>query len=82
MKEALFQIMLQTKKQAHPDVLTEREKEVLQLIASEYTSQQIAETLFISLKTVESHRLSLTHKLGIKNAAGMIKAAMRMGLVD
>jgi DNA-binding NarL/FixJ family response regulator len=82
MKEALFQNMLQTKKNTNSAALTQQEKEVLQLIASEFTSQQIADTLFVSLKTVEGHRMSLMHKLGVKNSGGMVKAAMRMGLVE
>jgi DNA-binding NarL/FixJ family response regulator len=62
--------------------LTRREKEVLQLIAAEHTSQEIADKLFLSLRTVESHRLSIMQKLGVKNSIGLVKAAMQMGLVE
>lgn len=61
--------------------LTKREKEILKLVADEYSNQQIADKLFISLRTVESHRLNLTQKLGVKNAAGLIKEAIKRGLV-
>jgi DNA-binding CsgD family transcriptional regulator len=60
--------------------LTKREKEILKLIAEENTNQQIADTLFISLRTVETHRLNITQKLGVKNAAGLVKEAIRRGL--
>jgi DNA-binding NarL/FixJ family response regulator len=62
--------------------LTRREKEVLQLIAKEYTSQEIADKLFLSLRTVETHRMNLLLKLGTKNMVGLVKAAIQMGLVD
>jgi DNA-binding NarL/FixJ family response regulator len=62
--------------------LTKREKEILKLIAEEYTNQQIADTLFISLRTVETHRLNITQKLGVKNAAGLVKEAIKRGLIQ
>ncbi len=61
--------------------LTGRERDVLQLIAMEYTNQQIADKLFVSLRTVENHRHSLMQKLEIKNAIGLVKAAMEFGLI-
>ncbi|MCU7550067.1 response regulator transcription factor [Chitinophagaceae bacterium LB-8] len=62
--------------------LTKREKEILKLIANEYSNQQIADALFISLRTVETHRLNLTQKLGVKNAAGLVKEAIKRGLIE
>lgn len=62
--------------------LTKREKEILKLIAGEYTNQQIADQLFISLRTVETHRLNITQKLGVKHPAGLVKEAIKRGLVD
>ena len=59
--------------------LTRREKEVLQLIANEYTSTEIAEKLFISTKTVESHRNNLLQKFQARNTAGLIKNAVEKG---
>jgi DNA-binding NarL/FixJ family response regulator len=63
-------------------VLTERETEVLKLIAQEYSSPDIAEKLFISLNTVEAHRRNLFKKLNVKNSIGLIKFALRFGLID
>jgi two-component system, NarL family, nitrate/nitrite response regulator NarL len=62
-------------------VLSSREKEVLQLIANGMTNPQIAETLFISLHTVDSHRKNLLTKFGINNTASLIKLASRYALV-
>lgn len=55
--------------------LTEREIEILRLIGNEYSSQQIADKLFISFHTVESHRANLMSKAGVKNTAGLIRWA-------
>ena len=62
--------------------LTEREKEVLKLIASGLTYQQIGEKLFISENTVIFHKKSLYEKLGVKNTAGLITGAIEKGLLD
>ncbi len=62
--------------------ITDREKEVLALIAQEFTTSEIAEKLFISPHTVESHRKNLISKLGVRSAAGLVKYAVQMGLVD
>lgn len=62
--------------------LTKREKEILKMIAEERTNQQIADVLFISLRTVETHRLNITQKLGVKNAAGLVKEAIKRGLIE
>ncbi len=61
--------------------LTRREKEVLKLIVEEFTTDEIAEKLFISSSTVISHRKSLLRKLNAKNTAGMVKAAFEFGLL-
>ena len=61
--------------------LTKREKEILKLIVEEYSNQQIADRLEISLRTVETHRFNLTQKLSVKNTAGLVKEAMRLGLI-
>jgi DNA-binding NarL/FixJ family response regulator len=61
--------------------LTKREKEILKLIAEENSNQQIAGKLFISLRTVETHRLNLSQKLSVKNTAGLVKEAIRLGLI-
>lgn len=83
LKERVWHDMMKTQNQnvLQPS-LTRREKEILQLIASEYTSQEIAEKLFLSLRTIETHRLNLLSKLGLKNTAGLVKVALQMGLVQ
>ncbi len=63
------------------DLLTSREREVLKLIADGYTSRQIADQLFLSLKTVLGHRTRIMDKLDIHNKADLIKYAIRKGLV-
>ncbi|MFD2520676.1 response regulator [Emticicia soli] len=65
----------------HPQSLTERELEILVLIAQENSSQQIADKLFISLNTVETHRKNLFRKLNIKNLAGIIRYAFQHKLI-
>ena len=62
--------------------ISRREKEVLQLIINEHTTQEIADQLFISLKTVESHRSSLISKLNVRNTAGLVRAALEHKLLD
>jgi len=60
--------------------LTPRENEVLQLIVEEHTINEIAKKLFISQCTVETHRVNLIHKLGVKNTAGLVRVAFEAGL--
>jgi DNA-binding NarL/FixJ family response regulator len=60
--------------------LTSREKEILALIIKEYTTDEIANELFVSNKTVESHRSNLMQKLGVKNSAGLVRVAFEKGL--
>ncbi len=62
--------------------LTNREKEILQLIAEGYTSKKIGDTLFISVKTVENHRANIMNKLNIHETAGLVRYAIQIGLVD
>ncbi len=62
--------------------VSRREKEVLQLIIKEFTTQEIADQLFISLKTVESHRSNLLAKLNARNTAGLVRIALENNLLD
>ncbi len=62
--------------------LTNREIEILKLIAQEYSNAEIADKLFISIRTVDTHRRNLIEKLGVKNTAGLVKYAMKKGLID
>lgn len=84
LKEQLLREMLVTKRKGNKlnPRITQREKEVLDLIIAEYSNQEIAERLFISLRTVETHRYNLLQKLDVKNTAGLLRAAHQMGLVD
>ncbi len=84
LKEQLFQDMLlsgKIKERKNPK-LTHREKEILTLIATEHSSQQIADQLCIGLRTVETHRYNLLQKLEAKNTAGLCKHARSLGLID
>jgi len=62
--------------------VSRREKEVLRLIVQEHTTQEIADKLFISLKTVESHRSSLLGKLDARNSAGLVRITLENNLLD
>ncbi len=62
--------------------LTKREIEIIHLISQEATTQEIAEKLLISTKTVENHKNNIFNKLEVKNAAGLILAATRMGYIS
>lgn len=61
--------------------LTSRQREILQLIAEGRTTKEIADLLYVSVKTVETHRLQLMKRLDIHDVAGLVRYAIRMGLV-
>lgn len=63
-------------------MLTKKEREVLRLIALEQSNQEIAEQLGCGQRTVDTHKRNLIKKLGVKNVVGLVKYAMREGLVD
>ncbi len=65
-----------------PSILTPREREVVQLIAEGCTSKQIAHILSISLKTVESHRSAVMHKLNLSSSASLVRYAVRNKFVE
>lgn len=69
------------KVQAPKDSLTAREKEVLQLVAESKTTKDIARVLGIGVKTVESHRTRIMTKLAIHETAGLVRYAIRRGLI-
>ena len=62
--------------------LSRRETEILKLIAQEFTAQEIADKIFISMNTVNTHRRNLLSKLNMKNTAGLVKYAVENGLLD
>ncbi|HEY1022257.1 MAG TPA: response regulator transcription factor [Flavisolibacter sp.] len=83
LKKILIQESISGQRRSLFDIpLTKREKEILQLIANGLSNQEIADKLFISLRTVETHRFNLTQKLDVKNAAGLVKEAIKRGLID
>jgi DNA-binding NarL/FixJ family response regulator len=66
---------------AAPDPLTPRQREVLKRIAEGRSTKEIAYELKLSVKTVESHRAQIMERLGIRDVAGLVRYAMRAGLV-
>jgi len=65
-----------------PLVMTERENEIIVLIAEGYTNDQIADLLFLSKHTVNTHRKNILHKLGVKNTAGIVMYAVKTQLIS
>ena len=73
----------QTKQRTeNQQLLTNREMEILKLVCEEYSTADIAETLFISPRTVETHRKNIMHKTGCKTLVGLIKFAIANQLVE
>ena len=64
----------------HP-LITEREKQVLKLIAYEYSTREIASELFVSYDTALSHRKNLLRKMAVKNVAGLVRVAFEQGFL-
>jgi DNA-binding NarL/FixJ family response regulator len=65
-----------------PGIISKRELEVLKLIAEGYTNAEIAEKLFSSKRTIESHRKNLLEKTQVKNSAALIKYAIIHGIIE
>jgi len=64
------------------DLLSEREQQVFRLIVESHTTNQIADILYVSPKTVEKYRSSIINKLGIHNPIDMVKYAIKIGIID
>ena len=62
-------------------MISDRECEVLKLISQEYTTKQIASTLYLSPHTVDSHKKNLKLKLDVKNSAGLVRRGFEMGIL-
>ena len=62
--------------------LSNREREVFQLIAEGFTAKQITKMLFISISTVKSHRSKIMEKLGVDSPTHLVRIAINLGLVD
>lgn len=78
---------VKAKRKAEPKIgnnidVTRRESEVLQLICEELTTQEMADKLFLSPRTVEGHRQNLIEKFGVKNTAGLIIRAIKLGFIS
>jgi two-component system, NarL family, response regulator NreC len=81
-KDALFNRT--TKDQGVPDIkslLSEREKVVLVLVAQGFTNQQVAQRLCLSVKTIETYRMRLAEKLGLRDRAELTRYALEIGLI-
>ncbi|MDO9318387.1 MAG: response regulator transcription factor [Gammaproteobacteria bacterium] len=70
-----------SKSNADSEVLSERERQVLQLIAEGHTTKSIASMLFVSVKTAESHRTHIMQRLDIHNIASLVRYAIRRGMI-
>lgn len=71
-----------SKEPARGTTLTDREREVLGWLARGLSSKEVARRLDISVRTVETHRANLMHKLGVKSVALLIQVALREGIID
>ena len=83
--DAMVQQLLQRnvpQKELKGKKLTPRELEILKLIAEEKSNQEIADSLFISIRTVDTHRRNLLEKLQVKNTAGLVRYAIQQGIVE
>jgi DNA-binding NarL/FixJ family response regulator len=80
-KNMLNEALSGQKRTSQGVMLTKRELEILELIAKENSNQQIADKLFLSLRTVQTHRLNISQKLGVNNTAGLVKEAYKRGLI-
>jgi two-component system response regulator NreC len=70
------------RKRAQADPLSEREREVLQLLALGHTNQEIATKLYISVRTAETHRAHIMQKLGLTSRAELVRYALDQGLIE
>jgi DNA-binding NarL/FixJ family response regulator len=66
----------------HEEVLTEKERQVLQLISEGHSTREIAALLFVSVSTIETHRQRIMNKLHVSSVAQLTKSAIRLGLTE
>ncbi len=62
-------------------IITKREKEVLKLVAYEYTTKEIANHLYLSEHTIDTHKKNLKLKLDVRNTAGMVRKGFEVGIL-
>ncbi|MFQ5812095.1 MAG: response regulator [Anaerolineae bacterium] len=79
--EGTVEVQEEDKERSKYDLLSDREKQVFKLVALGHTNKQIANKLFISVKTVETYRARMQEKLGIKGRAALVRYALRIGLL-
>ena len=72
----------EARKRADEDPLSEREREVLRLLALGHTNQEIAKMLYISVRTAETHRAHIMQKLSLRSRADLVRYALANGLLD
>jgi two-component system, NarL family, response regulator NreC len=73
---------VEERKRAEADPLSDREREVLRLLALGHTNQEIAQMLFISVRTAETHRAHIMQKLGLTSRAELVRHALDHGLIE
>jgi two-component system response regulator NreC len=78
----LIQAEAQERAEAEADPLSEREREVLRLLALGHTNQEIAKMLYLSVRTVETHRAHIMQKLRLTTRAELVRHAIDHGLLD
>lgn len=81
-KQLVGQSIATPKSSRDEDVLNQRETEVLHLLCQEYSNAQIADKMFLSVRTVEGYRTRLFEKTGAKNVVGLVTFALRKGIIQ
>ena len=77
-----IQAEAEERRRVDEDPLSDREREVLRLLALGHTNQEIAKTLFISVRTAETHRAHIMQKLSLSSRADLVRYAISEGLLD
>ena len=72
----------EARREAESDPLTDREREVMRLLALGHTNQEIAKMLYISVRTAETHRAHIMQKLGLSSRAELVRYALAHGLLE
>ena len=78
----LIEAEAEERRRAEADPLSDREREVLRLLALGHTNQEIAKLLFISVRTAETHRAHIVQKLGLANRAELVRYALAEGMLE
>jgi DNA-binding NarL/FixJ family response regulator len=78
----LLEAESEERRRAAEDPLSEREREILRLLALGHTNQEIAKMLFISVRTAETHRAHIMQKLGLSSRAELVRYALAEGMLD